>query len=116
MIGIRRWISNMNIEPTNISQKNSAPGNPKRLPADNAGKKPVKEPDSQQIKSLVQDVQDKLNNVDLHFSVHKSSGTIMVTVTEKASGKVIREIPSSETLHLAAKLDEMVGIIFDQKV
>ena len=106
----------MYIEPTNISQKNSAPGTQKRLPADNAVKKPVKEPDSQQIKAQLQDVQNKLNNVDLHFSVHQSSGTIMVTVTEKASGKVIREIPSSETLHLAAKLDEMVGMIFDQKV
>lgn len=105
----------MYIEPINTSQKNSAPGNPKRPPADNAVEKPVKKPDSQQIKALVEDVQNKLNNVDLHFSVHQSSGTIMVTVTEKASGKVIREIPSSETLHLAAKLDEMVGIIFNQK-
>ena len=115
MIGIRRWISNMNIEPTNISQKNSAPATQKRLPADNTVEKPVKEPDSRQIKALVQDAQNKLNNVDLHFSVHQSSGTIMVTVTEKASGKIIREIPSSETLYLAAKLDEMVGMIFDQK-
>jgi len=106
----------MNIEPINISQKNSAPGTQKRRPADNAVKKPVKEPDSQQIKAQVKDVQNKLNNVDLHFSVHKSSGTIMVTVTEKASGKVIREIPSSETLHLAAKLEQMVGMIFDQTV
>ena len=116
MIGIRRCNFKMVIEPVNISAKNSTPGNPKRLPTDKAVEKPIKEPGSQQIEAQVRDVQSKLNNVDLHFSVHKSSGTIMVTVTEKSSGKVIREIPSSETLHLAAKLDEMVGIIFDKKV
>jgi flagellar protein FlaG len=60
-------------------------------------------------------VQNKLNDVDLHFSVNQSSGTIMVTVTEESSGKVIREIPSSESLQLAAKMDEMIGMIFDKK-
>ena len=105
----------MYIEPINILPNSSTAGTLKRLPADNAVEKTLNEPDSQQIKALVEDVQNKLNNVDLHFSVHQSSGTIMVTVTEKASGEVIREIPSSETLQLAAKLDEMVGMIFDQK-
>lgn len=106
----------MYIEPINISGKNSAPGTYTGPPADKAAEKPIKEPDSQQIEAQVKEVQSKLNNVDLHFSVHKSSNTIVVTVTEKSSGKVIREIPSSETLQLAAKLDEMVGMIFDQKV
>jgi flagellar protein FlaG len=40
---------------------------------------------------------------------------MMVTVTDESSGKVIREIPSREILELAAKIDEMVGMIFDQK-
>lgn len=106
----------MNIEPINISPKSSAPETKKRLPSDDAAAKPIKEPDSQQIKALVANVQNRLNNVDLHFSVHQSSGTIMVTVTEKSSGKIIREIPSSETLQLAAKLDEMVGMIFNHQV
>jgi flagellar protein FlaG len=39
----------------------------------------------------------------------------MVTVVDESTGKVVREIPSQELLDLAAKIDEMVGMIFDQK-
>jgi len=52
---------------------------------------------------------------DLHFSVNRPTGKVQVTVSEKSSGKVIREIPSSESLQIAAKMDEMVGMIFDKK-
>jgi len=56
-----------------------------------------------------------MHNVDLQFSVHKASEQIMVTVIDESTGKVIREVPPIEMLELAAKMDEMVGIIFDQK-
>ena len=94
-------------------------GTQERLPADqainlreeNAGKT-VKEPDSSCIKELVADVQNKLNDTEPHFSVHEPSGKMAITVTEKSSGKFIREIPSSEILQTAFKMDEMVGMIF----
>ncbi len=111
----------MYVEAINISQKSSAIGTPKRLPADRTTnlkegnvEKPVKKPDSSRVKALIADVQSKLNNTDLHFSVHEPSGQIMVTVTEKSSGKVIREIPSSDILQLAANMDDMIGMIFDK--
>jgi len=56
-----------------------------------------------------------IHNVDLQFSVNKDSGRIMVTVTDKDTGEVIREIPPSEIVKFAEKFDEMVGMIFDQK-
>lgn len=112
----------MYVEHINISQKSSAFGSQIRVQADKAinlkeenVEKPVKESDSSHVKALVTDVQNNLKNVDLHFSVQQSSGKIIVTVTEESSGKVIREIPSREILELAAKIDEMVGMIFDQK-
>jgi flagellar protein FlaG len=39
----------------------------------------------------------------------------MITVIDESTGKVIREIPESEILELAAKMKEMVGMLFDQK-
>jgi len=39
----------------------------------------------------------------------------MVTVTDKDTGEVIREIPPEEIVKFAEKFDEMVGMIFDQK-
>ena len=77
-----------------------------------------KRPDSSRLMELLDDVEKDLNkipNVDLRFSVHEASGRIMVTVIDESTGEVIREIPPSEVLNLAAKLDAMVGLIFDQK-
>lgn len=56
-----------------------------------------------------------LRNVNLNFSVHEASGQIMVSVVDKETGDVIREIPSEALLDLAAKLQEAVGLIFDKK-
>jgi hypothetical protein len=55
-----------------------------------------------------------IHNVDLQFSVHEATGEIMVTVREESTGEVIREIPPSEMLDLAARIDEMVGLLFHQ--
>ncbi len=77
-----------------------------------------KEPDSSRMRGMVDDVQKNLSvihNVDLQFSVHEASGEIMVIVMKESTGEIIREIPPSEILNLAAKLDEMVGLIFDQE-
>ena len=112
----------MNVESINISQKSLTPGARKALPAGKATRlkeenveKPVQAPDSSQVKALVADVKNNLTSTDLHFSVNQPDGKIKVTVTEKSSGKVIREIPSSEMQKLAANMDEMIGMIFDKK-
>ena len=55
-----------------------------------------------------------IHEVDLQFSVHEASGEIMVRVLEESTGEVIREIPPSEMLDLAAGLGEMVEPLFDQ--
>lgn len=88
-------------------------------PKNEAAEKPVHEPRSVDLKELAADIQENLkfiNDVDLQFSVHKSSGKVVVTVTDEDTGEVIREIPEKEMLNLAAKLEEMVGLIFDQRI
>jgi len=52
--------------------------------------------------------------VELQFSVNEASGRTVVTVTDAQTGEVIREIPPSEQLNLAARLEEMIGLLFDQ--
>lgn len=80
-------------------------------------KPPVR--DFSEMRELAADLQKNikmLNNVGLAFSIHQSSGKVVVTVTDEETGKVIREIPGKEMLNLSAKLEEMIGIIFDRKV
>ena len=87
-------------------------------PKNEASEKPVREPSPDALKELVADVEGNLkliNNVDLQFSVHEASGQVKVVVREESTGKLIREIPNEEVLNLAAKFDEMVGLIMDQK-
>jgi flagellar protein FlaG len=38
-----------------------------------------------------------------------------VTVLDKDTGDMIREVPPDEVLDLMAKIDEMMGVVFDQK-
>ena len=115
----------MKVEPITASVKSQAPAVQARLPAAQATnqkvkevQQPVKSPDLPDLEEMAADVKKNLNimhNVDLRFSVHKASGQIMVTVIDESTGKVVREIPQSEILELAAKMDEMVGMIFDKK-
>lgn len=64
----------------------------------------------------VADVQKSLDIVQdtkLQFSIHEATGEEIIIVSDKSSGELIREIPSEEFLDLAAKIDQMVGLIFD---
>ena len=110
-------------EPVNIKgptpvQSNPARGSPTGKGRVQGGREAVSTPNSSNVRKLAVDVEKKLNmahDVDLKFTVHEASDTIMVSVKDGSTGKVIREIPPSEMLNLAARLDEMAGLIFDQK-
>ncbi len=56
-----------------------------------------------------------LRNVKLNFSVDRASKEVVVTVVDDDTGKVIRQIPAKEALDLAAKIEEVTGLIFDKQ-
>ena len=62
------------------------------------------------MENYVQSIQ---KNIKFQVS---STGDISIKVISEQTGKVIREIPSQEMLALAARMEELSGIIFDQKV
>jgi flagellar protein FlaG len=69
--------------------------------------------------SLLNKIQQNINiihNVRLQFSMHEATGRTMVNVTEQETGKLIRQIPPEQVLDLAARIDEMIGILFDKKI
>ena len=72
-----------------------------------------------EMQVMADDLQNNLkvlHDVNLQFTVHQATGQVIVAVTDRKSGELIREIPSSEMLKLSAKLEEMMGLIFDQKI
>ncbi len=57
-----------------------------------------------------------LHSVGLSFAQHKDSGRTMVSVMNRDTNEVIRQIPSEDILDMAVKMEEMVGLLFDEKV
>ena len=72
--------------------------------------------ESSQLSELIAEIKhEMIRDVGLQFNVHEDTGRVVVTVIEESTGQVIREIPPSEVLKLAASFEKTVGIIFDQK-
>lgn len=70
------------------------------------------------------DLQDALNEVqarmdqmgtNLQFSMDKVAEDIVVKVTDKKNGELIRQIPSEDVIELRKKLEELSGLLFDEK-
>lgn len=57
-----------------------------------------------------------LHSVGLSFAKHEDTGRTFIKVTNKDTNELIREIPAEDVLNMAAKIDEMIGILFDAKV
>ena len=64
--------------------------------------------ESDELKQAVSQLNDFVQTMqrDLQFSIDKDSGTMVVKVIDAKSEKVIRQIPSEETLRLARSLVE----------
>ena len=58
------------------------------------------------------DVRDK----SLNFSVDEVSNRVMVTVTDKVSGEVVRQVPSEAILKVAHNIEALKGVLFDQNI
>jgi flagellar protein FlaG len=71
----------------------------------------------EKIEQIAQAMEDYVNSVqrNLKIQVHKDTGSLMVKIISAEDGKTIREIPPEELLDLAAKMDEMLGALFNGK-
>ncbi|MFS8524390.1 MAG: flagellar protein FlaG, partial [Limnochordales bacterium] len=70
----------------------------------------------------VQEMVDGLNqalqaaNKRLQFLVHETTGRIYVKVIDRETEEVIREIPPEKILDLVGRIQELVGLLVDEKV
>jgi flagellar protein FlaG len=56
-----------------------------------------------------------LSSNELQFSIDKETGVQVVKLTDKATGEVIRQIPSEEMLQIAKSIDAMRGSLVSQE-
>lgn len=65
------------------------------------------EVNAKSIKAAAEQIESYLRhvNTNLEFRVDEAAGKVVVSVRERATGELIRQIPSKEALALAAQLD-----------
>ncbi|HBC24314.1 MAG TPA: flagellar biosynthesis protein FlaG [Pseudomonas sp.] len=59
------------------------------------------------IKSFVHSIRR-----DLNFDLDDASGKMVVKVTDRATGEIVRQIPTEEALRLAESLEEARSLLF----
>lgn len=58
----------------------------------------------------------KTANKEINFQVNEQGEPPTIIVTDKQTGKVIRQIPSEEMMRLKDRMDEFIGLIFNGRV
>ena len=75
--------------------------------------------DNQQVRELTKKLQKYVDSMSIKitFSTYgEESRKTSVTVSEKETGKLIREIPPEELQRLHVKMEELAGMIFNGMV
>ena len=72
--------------------------------------------DRKALMATVKNLNDKLENQELQarFSVDDESGQFVVSITDSNTGKVVRQIPSEESLEFARNAEKGVGILVNK--
>ena len=79
--------------------------------------KALQEVSEEKIKSAIADINKKITPTatTLQFAYHEKTHRISITVRDKETDKVIREIPPEKTLDMIAKSLELAGLLVDEK-
>jgi len=75
-------------------------------------------PSDEDIKRATDDLQQRVNKLtpELKFSIDKSSGEAVITLTDRNTDEVIRQIPSKEALALTRAMDQYQrGLILNRQ-
>lgn len=68
----------------------------------------------QAIENLNNQLQSSQTN--LGFSIDSETDIVMVKVTNKQTGELVRQIPAEAVVRLAAKMDDLKGLLLDESL
>ncbi|MBR7118087.1 MAG: flagellar protein FlaG [Helicobacteraceae bacterium] len=69
----------------------------------------------QQLLDLVKDLNKEMEsiNTDLMFDYEDSISSLVLTIKQKESGEIIRQIPTDEAMELMKKMRDIISIVLD---
>ena len=56
-----------------------------------------------------------LFNYQLRFEIDDRLGKVIVKIIDKETGETIRQIPPEDMLNIMARIDEVLGMMFDER-
>ncbi|MBQ9936673.1 MAG: flagellar protein FlaG [Lachnospiraceae bacterium] len=74
-----------------------------------------KEVSTEQVKSAVDNINNQLRRTSCSFKYHEETNRISITVRDKDTDEVIREIPPEKALDMIAKAWELAGLMVDER-
>ncbi|MDB0051866.1 flagellar protein FlaG [Gammaproteobacteria bacterium] len=57
----------------------------------------------------------RIRSKNLEFSVDQITNRLLLTVSDKESGKIIKQVPSETILKISHSLETLKGILYDEK-
>jgi flagellar protein FlaG len=98
---------------------------PVTMPKSNAAPQPMSKPDvqvdTQQMKQNLDAAIDRLNaqmkesSRGLNFSMDEKLGRPVVTVRNESTGEVVRQIPNEVVVRVAHNIDQLKGLLHNEK-
>ena len=69
------------------------------------------------IRSAIEDtgLRIQIRNLRLQFEVDPDTAAVIVRVLDADTDEVIRQVPPEESVRFSRKLDELIGILFDER-
>ncbi len=61
---------------------------------------------------------DKLKSLfhaDAHFEINSEADMVVVKITNRENGELIRQIPPEVVVRLARNINELLGVLFDER-
>ena len=79
--------------------------------------KELQEVSAEKVKDAISEINKKIapTQTECSFKYHEKTHRISITVKDKETDKVIREIPPEKTLDMIAKTLELAGLLVDEK-
>ncbi|MGE5507512.1 MAG: flagellar protein FlaG [Chitinophagales bacterium] len=99
--------------PTEPMVKQEGAGEPR--PAEKSAEQ--RKAESAEVASVLEKLNIVMNamSIQARFEVHQPTKEIMVRVINVESGQLIREIPPKKILDMVAKMQELVGLLVDER-
>ena len=74
------------------------------------------EAQTKEVSQQLQKLSELISDNKLQFSVNKELGSVIVSIVDASTDKVIKQIPSEEIQNLKLRIRKAIGNIFDEVI